>query len=213
MKRILVLQNLSLYGSTRKYYLFKCPKRRTLVLISNLSYTHTGVPVGTTEFILIRSLYGGTRRYYRTHTYSCISDLILVFQILFLYFRSYTCIIELILVLRNSYLRYRVNSCISDTEVPVGTTEHFIGTKVPVGTTEQIHYTEVPVGTTGLILILVFRILYLSYRAYTYFTDLILALRNMYLSYGSYTCFTEHILVPRILYRAYSGTKVPVGTT
>ena len=60
-----VLRNLFLYGSTRKYYLFKCPKRRTLVLISNLSYTHMGVPVGTTEFILIRSLYGGTRRYYR----------------------------------------------------------------------------------------------------------------------------------------------------
>ena len=64
-KHILVLQNLFLYGSTRKYYLFKCPKRRTLVLISNLSYTHTGVPVGTTEFILIQSLYGDTRRYYR----------------------------------------------------------------------------------------------------------------------------------------------------
>ena len=64
-ERILVLRNLFLYGSTRKYYLFKCPKRRTLVLISNLSYTHTGVPVGTIEFILIRSLYGDTRRYYR----------------------------------------------------------------------------------------------------------------------------------------------------
>ena len=64
-ERILVLRNLFLYGSTLKYYLFKCPKRRTLVLISNLSYTHTGVPVGTTEFILIRSLYGDTRRYYR----------------------------------------------------------------------------------------------------------------------------------------------------
>ena len=31
------------------------------MLISNLSYTHTGVPIGTIEFILIRSLYGGTR--------------------------------------------------------------------------------------------------------------------------------------------------------
>ena len=39
------------------------------MLISNLSYIHTGVPVGTTEFILIRSLYGDTRRYYRTYTY------------------------------------------------------------------------------------------------------------------------------------------------
>ena len=53
---------------------------------------------------------------------------------------------ELILVLRNLYLRYRANSYISDTEVPVGTTEHFTGTKVPVGTTEHIHYIEVPVG-------------------------------------------------------------------
>ena len=64
-ERILVLRNLFLYDSTCKYYLFKCPKRRTLVLISNLSYTHTGVPVGTTEFILIWGLYGDTRRYYR----------------------------------------------------------------------------------------------------------------------------------------------------
>ena len=98
---ILVLQNLSLYGSTRKYYLFKCTKRRTLVLISNLSYTYTGVPVGTTEFILIRSLYEDTRRYYRTHTYSCISDLILVFQILYMYYRTYTCLTKLILALQS----------------------------------------------------------------------------------------------------------------
>ena len=94
---------------------------------------------------------------------------------------------------------YRAYSRISDTEVPVGTTEHFSCTKVLVSTTEQIHHTEVPVGTTRLILILVFRILYLSYEAYTYLTDLILALRNMYLSYRSYTCFTD--------------TGVAVGTT
>ena len=48
----------------------------------------------------------------------------------------------------------RTYYCISDTEVPIGTTEHFTGTKVPVGATEQIPYTEVLVGTTGLILIL-----------------------------------------------------------
>ena len=77
-----------------------------------------------------------------------------------------------ILVLRNLYLCYRANSCISDTEVPIGTTEHFASIKVPVGTTKQIHYTEVPVDTTGLILILVFRILFLSYRSYTCFTDM-----------------------------------------
>ena len=116
-----------------------------------------------------------------------------------MYYRTYTCLTELILVLRNLYWCYRANSCISDTEVPVGTTEHFAGTKVPVSTTEQIYYTDVPVGTTGLILILVFRILYLSYIAYTYLTDLILALRNMYLSLRFYTCFTD--------------TGVPVGTT
>ena len=63
-EHILDLRNLILYGITRKYYLIKSPKIRTLRLISNLSYTHTGVPVGTTEFILILSLYGDTRRYY-----------------------------------------------------------------------------------------------------------------------------------------------------
>ena len=129
------------------------------------------VPVGTTELILI-----------------------LVFRILFLYFSSYTCITKLILVLRNLYLRYRANSCISDMEVPVGTTKHFTGTKVPVGTTEHIHYTEVPVGTIGLILILVFRILYLHYGTCTCLTDLILVLQSIFLYFGSYT---ELILVQK----------------
>ena len=70
-----------------------------------------------------------SRRSYRTYTYSTEHSLVL--QIL-----------------------YGAYSRISDTEVPVGTTEHFTGTKVPLGTTEQIPYTEVLVGTTGLILIL-----------------------------------------------------------
>ena len=35
------------------------------MLISNLSYTHTGVAVSTNEFILIRGLYGDIRRYYK----------------------------------------------------------------------------------------------------------------------------------------------------
>ena len=132
-------------------------------------------------------------------SYIGITELILVLLILFLYFGSYSWITKCILVLRNLYLRYRANSSILDTEVPVGTIEHFAGTKVPIGTTERIHHTDVPVGTTGLILILVFLILYLSYRAYTYLTDLILTLQNMYLSYRSYTCFTD--------------TGLPVGTT
>ena len=100
-----------------------------------------------------------------------------------MYFGSYTFITEHILVLRILYLHYRAYSCISDTEVPVGTTEHFTCTKVPIGTTEQIHHTEVLVGTTRLILIL--QNLYLFYR------------------YGS----------TRRYYKDFTYTKVPVGTT
>ena len=149
-----------------------------------------------------------------------------------MYFRSYTCITELIFVLQNLYLSYRANSCISDTEVPVGTTEHFTGTKVPIGTTEQIHYTEVPVGTTGLILILVFWIFYLSYRAYTCTSDLIQSLfwykstRRYYTDslYGgtrryhwTYTYLTD-TRVPvgitgLISYTCFTDTGVPVCTT
>ena len=153
------LQNLCYYRGTIRYY---------------KAHTYT------IELILIRRslhLFGGTRRYYRA-----ITECILVVQNLYTYFRSYMYITEPILVLRNLYLRYRANYCISDTEVPVGTTEHFTGTKVPVGTTELIHYTDVLIGATRLILILVFQILYLSYRAYTYLTDRVLSFRNMYLS-------------------------------
>ena len=60
-------------------------------------------------------------------------------------YRTYTYSTEHILVLQILYGAY---SRISDTEVPVGTIEHFAGTKVPVGTTN----TRVAVGTTGLIL-------------------------------------------------------------
>ena len=51
----------------------------------------------------------------------------------------------------------------------------------------------------GLILILVLRILYLYYRAYTCISDLIILLRSLFLYFISYTCITS--------------TKVPVGTT
>ena len=68
-------------------------------------------------------------------TYTCLTKLILVLQSLFLYLRSYTYIMEHILVLQILYLYYGAYSCISDTEVLVGTTEHFTCTKVPVGTT------------------------------------------------------------------------------
>ena len=39
-------------------------------------------------------------------TYTCITELIHVFQILYMYFRAYTCLTELILVLRKLYWSY-----------------------------------------------------------------------------------------------------------
>ena len=60
-----------------------------------------------TERILVLrnlSLYGSTRKYYKTYT--CITELILVFQILYLYYRTYTCISDLILILQSIYLSY-----------------------------------------------------------------------------------------------------------
>ena len=57
----------------------------------------------------------------------------------------------------------------------------------------------------GLILILVLRILYLHYRAYTCISDLIIVLQSLFLYFISYTCITELILVFQILY-LYSGT-------
>ena len=62
-------------------------------------FTDTRVPVGTTELIHYIEV---PRRYYRTYTYSYISDLILA--------------------LRNMYLSYRSCTCFTDTGVPVGNT-------------------------------------------------------------------------------------------
>ena len=90
-----------------------------------------------------------SRRSYRTYSYA---ELILITDLCA--FRTPVGVTELILILQILYWYYRTYYCISDTEVPVGTTEHFTGTKVPVGTTEQIPYSEVLVGTTGLLLIL-----------------------------------------------------------
>ena len=151
----------------------------------------TEVPVGTTEQIHYTEVPVGTTRLI----------LILVYQILFLYFESctqilyvyygtYTCLTELILILQNLYGSYESYSC---AKVPVGTMSwnisgsyHIQGqirllqkrTLVFRRYRSQIHYTEVTVVTTGLILIS--KNLYLFYRyettrryyrAYTYFTD------------------------------------------
>ena len=136
---------------------------------------------------------------------------------LFLYFRSFSCITEHILVFRILYLYYGAYYCISDTEVSVGTTEHFTCTKVPVGTTKQIHYTEVPVDTTGLILIL--QNLYLFYRygsTHRYYRDSLYGSTRRY--YWAYTYITKFILIlpirsTRRYYRDFTCTEVPVGTT
>ena len=102
--------------------------------------------------------------FYRTYT--CISDLIHVFQILYMSYRAYTCLTDLILVLRNMYLSY---GSYSYAKVPIGTISRNISISyhiqgqirlLQIGTLvfrryrSQIHYTEVPVGTTRLILIL-----------------------------------------------------------
>ena len=87
-ERILILQNLFLYGSTCKYY-------------KNYTGTLYLIPV-------LRSIswsYG---------TYTCIIELILVFQILYLYYITYTCISDLMLVLQSIYLSYRSSTCVTE---------------------------------------------------------------------------------------------------
>ena len=141
------------------------------------------------------------QRYLNTYLYLYLSPISRrSLQNLYLSYGVYTCsevpigiteITELILVLQNLYLCCGAYSCLSDTEVPVGTTEHFACTKVPVGTTEQIHYTEVPVGTTGLILILIYQILFWYFESCT---------QIIYVYYKTYTCLTGLIRVLRNLY-------------
>ena len=136
------------------------------MLISILSYTHTGVPVGTTD--LIRSLHGGTHRYYRDSSdtgvpvgtselifvqrylvsCTCTTEPILVLRIFYLYYRVYFGISDLILVLRSIYMYYRTYTCISD----------------------HIH---------------VLQSIYLSYGFYTCFAELIIILRILFLYEGT----------------------------
>ena len=148
-------------------------------------------------------------------SYTCLTGHILILRILYLYYEAYTCIkvpvgtTGLILILQNLYLFFQYGSTRRYYR-------YFTCTKVPVGTIERIerylkvlqnryrctrrYYktdTEVPVGTTGLILILVFLILFLYYGAYTCISYLILVLQSIYLSYGSCTCITELILVQK----------------
>ena len=138
---ILVLLSLFLsfgYRSTRRYYRTFCWYK------------------STRRYYRTDSLYRGTRRYYRTYTYSCISDLILVFRILYsdiirvlqnlyLSYGTYTCLTELIRVLRNLYCYFGAHTGISD-------------------------------------IIRVLQDLYMYLKSYTCNTELMLVLRNLYLS-------------------------------
>ena len=54
--------------------------------------------------------------------YTCITELIHVFQILYMSYRVYTHLTDLILVLQNLDMYFRFYTCLTDTGVPVGTT-------------------------------------------------------------------------------------------
>ena len=121
-KRILILQNLFLYGSTCKYYktytgtsylilelrsISLCYRYYTCIsdlirVLQNL-YLSYGTYIGLRELILVfRSTY------WYFGTYTCITELIHVFQILYMY------ITEIILVLRNLYWSYVTDPLPSD---------------------------------------------------------------------------------------------------
>ena len=147
---ILVLQSLFLsfgYRSTRRYYRTFCWNK------------------STRRYYRTASLYRGTRRYYRTYTYSCISDLILVFRILYS---------DLIRVLRNLYLSYRTYMGLTELILVFRSTYWYFGS-----------YTCI----TGLIcisnLIHVIQNLYLSYGTYIGLTEHILILRILSLCEGT----------------------------
>ena len=149
-------------------------------------------------------------------SYTYITELIPIFQILYLYYGTYTCLTELILALYSYFFYFGY-----------GSTRRYYRTLNLYKSTCRYYTTdtEVPIGTTELILILVFLILFLYYGAYTCISYLILVLHSIYLSYGSCTCITELILVQKytyvlldlyLYYRTYtylSDTEVLVGTT
>ena len=120
-------------------------------------YTCSEVPVGITEnterildlWNLI--LYGSTRRYYGV--YPCLTDLLLVLQSLFWYFRSYSGLTEHIHVFWILYVYYRTYTCISNLTCILRNL--YLCTE----------------------LILVLQILYLCYNTDSYISDLILLRR------------------------------------
>ena len=88
MERMMILQNLYLYGSTCKYYKTYTSTSYLILVLRNISWSY--------------------------RNYTCIIELFLVFQILYLYYRTYTCISDLMLVLQNIYLSYGYYTCFTE---------------------------------------------------------------------------------------------------
>ena len=122
--------------------------------------------------------YRGTRRYYGTYTYSCITEHILVLRILYLYYGAHSCISDLIRVLRILYVYYGTYTCLTDykTFYLYKSTRRYYRTCSLYRGTRRYYWT------------------------YTYFciSDLVLVLWSIYLSCRTYTCVTELILIFRI---------------
>ena len=115
-----------------------------------------------------------------TYTYSCILDLILVLQSIYLSYGSYTCITEHVLVLQILYLFYRAYSCTSNLIQSLFwyTSTRMYYTDSLYGGTRRYHWTYtyftdtgVLVGTTELVLILPIRKYSWVLQNLYYFTD------------------------------------------
>ena len=124
-----------------------------------------------------------SRRSYRTYAYtevlihvliliSCISDLILVFQILYMYYRTYTCLTELILSLQSEFLYFGYRS----------TRRHYRTFYWYKSTRRYYRTDSLYRGTRRY------------YRIYTYSCISDLVLQSIFLYFGSYT---ELILVQK----------------
>ena len=192
------------YLNTYWYLYLSLISRRSLqnLYLSYGVYTCSKVPVGITEIterILVLwnlFLYGSTCRHYGV--YSGISEHILVFRILYVYYRTYTCLTKLILVLRNLYWYFGSCTGVSDLILVLRSIYMYFGFYTCI--TELIH---------------VFQILYMYFRSYTCLIEYILVLRILYLFYRTYYYLTDLILVLQNLllpYESYSCAKVPVGT-
>ena len=85
--------------------------------------------------------------------YTCLMELILMIQSLFLYFESYSYISDLILVLRSIYLDYGSYTCVTELILVFRILYLYYGYESTHRYYRTYTYIEVPVGTTELILI------------------------------------------------------------